>query len=130
MKEWIAFLLPPAIAFAGMRICRLVLGRKFDAEFGLGLRFTLGLAVGMAVFSQAVLLTAMAGINASGMLAWGALIWGVVEMGLRSPEFAAGLKQIKPQPAHGWLLLLLPVIQKISFQDSGICKQSRSKDND
>jgi hypothetical protein len=110
MKEWIAFLLPPAVAFAGMRTSRLVLGQKFEEGFGFGLRFALGLAVGMTVFSQAVLLTALAGINLSGVLAWSALIWGVVEIGLRSPKGAAGLKQIKFQPGHLWLLLLLPVI--------------------
>lgn len=110
MKEWIAFLLPPATAFAGMRIGRLVLGQKFEERFGLGLRFALGLGVGMVVFSQAVLLTALAGINLSGVLAWGALIWGGVEIGLRSPKWAAGLKRIKFQPGHVWLLLLLPVI--------------------
>jgi hypothetical protein len=110
MKEWIAFLLPPATAFAGMRISRLVLGQKFEKGFGFGLRFALGLGMGMLVFSQAVLLTALAGINLSGVLAWGALIWGVAEIGLRSPKWAAGLKQIKFQPGHLWLLLLLPVI--------------------
>lgn len=110
MKEWIAFLLPPAVAFAGMRISRLLLGQKIVERFGFGLRFALGLGAGMAVFSQAVLLTALAGINLSGLLAWGALIWGVVEIGLLSPKWVAGLKQIKFQPGHLWLLLLLPAI--------------------
>jgi len=110
MKEWLAFLLPPATAFAGMRLARLVLGQKFERVPGFGLRFALGLGLGMVVFSQAVLLTALAGINLSGMLAWGALLWGVVEIGLQSPKWAADLKQIKFQPGHLWLLLLLPVI--------------------
>jgi hypothetical protein len=110
MKEWIAFLLPPATAFAGMRLARLLLGRKFEEGFGFGLRFALGLGMGMVVFSQAILLTALAGINLSGVLAWGALIWGVVEIGLWLPKLVAGLKQAKFQPGHFWLLLLLPVI--------------------
>ncbi|MFZ1073489.1 MAG: hypothetical protein WAO21_08660 [Verrucomicrobiia bacterium] len=110
MKEWVAFLLPPAAAFAGMRISRLLLGKRFEEEFGFGLRFALGLGVGMVVFSQAVLLAALAGINLSAVLAWVALIWGVGEVGLLSPKVAAGLKQIKILPGHLWLLLLLPVI--------------------
>ena len=76
MKEWIAFLLPPAMAFAGMRISRLVLGQKFEERFGSGLRFAIGLAVGMLVFSQAVLLGALAGVNLAGGLAWLALDLG------------------------------------------------------
>jgi len=110
MKEWIAFLLPPAVALAGMRISRLLLGQRFVEAFGLGFQFVLGLGVGMVVFSQAVLLTALAGVNLSGLLAWGALAWGVVEFGLRSPRWVTGVKQIKPQPGHLWLLLLLPVL--------------------
>ena len=110
MKEWIAFLLPPAVALAGMRVSRLVLGPKFEERFGLGFQFALGLGVGMLVFSQAVLLAALAGINLSGVLAWGALAWGVVELGLRSSQWGVGVKRIKPQPGHLWLLLLLPVL--------------------
>jgi hypothetical protein len=111
MKEWIAFLLPPAVAFAGMRVSRLVLGQKFEDRFGPGLRFTIGLAVGMLVFSQTVLLGALAGANLAAGLAWLALIWGAAEVVLMLPKAAAGLKQIKKfQPGHLWLLLLLPVI--------------------
>ncbi|MGA9450584.1 MAG: hypothetical protein WBW41_04470, partial [Verrucomicrobiia bacterium] len=110
MKEWIAFLLPPAVALAGMRVSRLVLGPKFEERFGLGFQFALGLGVGMLVFSQAVLLAALAGINLSGVLAWGALAWGVVELGLRSSQWGVGVKRIEPQPGHLWLLLLLPVL--------------------
>ncbi|MGA3284859.1 MAG: hypothetical protein ABSD57_10440 [Verrucomicrobiota bacterium] len=110
MKEWLAFILPPATAFAGMRLNRLVLGQKFEEKFGLGLRFAIGLAVGMLVFSQTVLLGALAGVNLAGGLAWLALIWGAMEVVLLLPKVAAGLKQIKPQPGHLWLLLLLPVI--------------------
>jgi len=110
MKEWIAFLLPPAVALAGMRISRLLLGQKFEERFGLGFQFVLGLGVGMTMFSQAVLLAALAGINLSGVLAWGALTWGIVEFGLRLPKWTASVKQIRPQPGHLWLLLLLPVV--------------------
>ncbi len=110
MKELIAFILPPATAFAGMRISRLVLGRKFEENFGLGLRFALGLAVGMVVFTQSVLLTALAGINASGWLAWTALVWGVIEAGLLLPGLLGGVSRIKFQAGHLWLLLLLPVL--------------------
>src|SRR5208282_3442872 len=113
MKEWIAFLLPPATAFAGMRLTRLLLGPRFDDRFGPGLRFAIGLAVGMLVFSQTVLLGALAGINLAGGLAWLALIWGAAEVALLLPllpKTAAGLKGTKFQPGHLWLLLLLPVI--------------------
>ncbi len=110
MKEWIAFLLPPATAFAGMRMSRLVLGARLEEQFGFGLRFALGLALGMLVFSHGVLLTALLGFNLSGVIAWGTLIWGIGEVGLLSPKLAAGLKQLKLQPGHLWLLLLLPVI--------------------
>jgi len=110
MKEWIAFLLPPATAFAGMRMGRLILGAKWEEQFGLGLRFTLGLAIGMLVFSQSVLLAALAGINASAVLAWGAFIWGVVEAGLLMPKLVTGLTQTRYRPGPLWLLLLVPVI--------------------
>lgn len=110
MKEWIAFLLPPATAFAGMRINRLLFGHKLEERFGFGCRFALGLAVGMLVFSQSVLLTAIVGINAAGLLAWAALVWGIAEACLMSPKLPACLKQIRFQPAHLWLLLLLPVL--------------------
>jgi hypothetical protein len=110
MKELIAFLLPPATAFAGMRIARLVLGGKLEGNFGLGFRLALGLAIGMVVFSQSVLLTALAGIDASGWLAWTALIWGGVEVVLLLPKLTEGVRHFKFQIGHLWLLLLLPVI--------------------
>ena len=109
MREWIAFLLPPATAFAGMRLNRLVLGPDSEARFGLGLRLALGLGTGMLVFSQAVLLTTLAGISASGWLAWGACVWALVEIGLHLRKWTAEYRAPKPQPAHLWLLLLLPV---------------------
>lgn len=110
MTEWIAFLLPPATAFAGMRLARLVLGRRFEEGFGLGLRFALGLGVGMVVFSQAVLLGALAGVNLAGSLAWLAVIGGTTEAVLLVPRTMAKLKPIKFQPGYFWLLLLLPAI--------------------
>ena len=110
MTGWSAFLLPPATALAGMRLARLVLGQKFEAGFGLGLRFAIGLAVGMLAFSQTALLGALAGINLAAGLAWLAIIWGAVEAVLLMLKAAAGLKPFKVQPAHLWLLLLLPVI--------------------
>lgn len=109
MKEFLAFLLPPATAFAGMRISRLILGRKIDEQFGFGLRLGLGFAVGMVVFSQLVLLTALAGVNATSVLAWVALIWGAAEAFLHTPKLAATIKQTKFHPGYLWLLLLLPV---------------------
>ena len=109
MKEWIAFLLPPAVAFAGMRLSRLLLGQKFEERFGFGLRLHWGW-LGMLVFSQAVLLAALAGVNLGGVLAWRRSIWGAAEVVLCLPKVAAGLKGNKFRPGHLWLLLLLPVI--------------------
>ncbi|HEX3625969.1 MAG TPA: hypothetical protein VH280_11150 [Verrucomicrobiae bacterium] len=110
MIELAAFLLPPATALAGMRLSALVLGEKFREQFGFGLRFTLGLAVGMLVFSQAVLLSALAGVNASSILAWLAMIWGIVELALVATKLPAASKGIRFTPAHLWLLLLLPLV--------------------
>lgn len=110
MKELLAFLLPPAVAFLGLRISRLALGKKIEDDFAFGLRFALGLAVGTVVLSQTILLTALAGINLSGALAWLAIIWGVTEVALLVPTITAKAMEIKFQPGHLWLLLLLPVI--------------------
>ena len=67
-----------------------MLGQKFEYRFGAGLRFAIGLAVGMLVFSQAVLLAALAGINLAGGLAWLALIWGAWKSFCWLPKAAAG----------------------------------------
>ena len=56
MSDLAAFFLPPATALAGMRLATLILGGKFTEQFGFGFRFAIGLAFGMVVFSQAVLL--------------------------------------------------------------------------
>jgi hypothetical protein len=110
MKELAAFLLPPAVAFAGMRVNHLLFGKEFEQRFGGGFKFALGLAVGMLVFTQAVLLGTLTGVNLAGWLAWLALIWGVMEAVLLLLKATKGLKQIKFQPGYFWLLLLLPVI--------------------
>jgi len=110
MKEFLAFILPPMLAFAGMRVLRLLFGAKFESCFGAGLRWTLGLAAGMLIFSQAALLGALAGVNLAAPLAWLALVWGVVEAGLLVPGMMAGLQRFKFLPRHLWLLLLLPVL--------------------
>jgi hypothetical protein len=110
MREWLAFLLPPAMAFAGMRLVRLVLGQKLDDGFGLGLRLAVGLAVGMLVFSQTMLLTALAGVNTARLLAWTVMVWGTAEVILMSPKYTASLRQMEFRPAHLWLFLLLPVL--------------------
>jgi hypothetical protein len=110
MSELIAFILPPATALAGMRLAQWLLGKKFEARFGFGLRFALGLSVGMLVFSQAVLLSALAGFNGSFFLARLALLWGVVEFVLLVIKFPAARSLIKFRPGHLWLLLLLPLL--------------------
>lgn len=110
MKELAAFLLPPAVAFCGVRICRALFGRQFDSRFGAGLRWTLGLAVGMLVFTQTALLGALAGVNAATPLARLALVWGLVEMILQAPRAVACLRQFRFQTQHLWLLVLLPVL--------------------
>src|ERR1700722_3749979 len=110
MNEFIAFVLPPAVALGGVRLNHFLLGKAFDAQFGAGVKFALGLGLGMLVFSQAVFLFAFIGINAAGALAWLALIWGAVEFVLAVLKSLPKLKHIKPQTPHLWLLFLLPVI--------------------
>ena len=109
-QEVIAFILPPATALAGMRLSRWIPGEKFETQFGFGFRFAFGLGVGMVAFTQAVLLCTLIGINAPGLLAWGAILWGGVELVLRAMKFPQAWKLIKFQPAHLWLLLLLPLL--------------------
>src|SRR3984957_4597062 len=110
MSELVAFILPPATALAGMRLAHWLLGKKFEALYGFGLRFALGLSVGMLVFSQAVLLTALVGFNASSLLARLALLWGAVEIILLAIKLPAARSFIKFRPGHLWLLLLLPLL--------------------
>ncbi|HEV2454540.1 MAG TPA: hypothetical protein VGY98_09770 [Verrucomicrobiae bacterium] len=109
MTDLAAFILPPATAFAGMRAATLVLGTRFQEQMGFGLRFALGLALGMVFFSQAELLLALAGLNAAPILAWTGLVWGVAELGLIVAKLPAATKSVRFQPAHLWLLLLLPL---------------------
>lgn len=110
MSEFTAFFLPPATALVGMRLAALILGGKFTEQFGFGLRFAIGLAFGMVVFSQAVLLTALAGIDASFVLAWLAMFWGLVEFGLVLVKLPAHAKSIECRPGHVWLVLLIPLV--------------------
>ncbi len=112
MNEWIAFVLPPAVALVGARLNRVLLGKSFDAQFGAGLKFALGLAVGMLVFSQAVFFAAFVGVNAASTLAWLALLWGGAELVLAVKNIFPELKDIKSGIglSHLWWLLLLPVI--------------------
>lgn len=110
MKELLAFLLPPATALAGMRISRLILSKKLDEEFKFGVRFALGLAVGMVVFTQSVLLGALLGPSLCGLLGWTILIWGAIEAVLLVPKLFVGFKQVRFQIGHLWLLLLAPVV--------------------
>ena len=110
MKELLAFFLPPATALVGMRITRLILGKGFYEEFKFGLRFALGLCVGMFVFTQSILLGAVVGVGWCAFLAWAAFAWGIVEVIFLAPKIPGGLKQIRFQPRHLWLLLLTPVV--------------------
>lgn len=110
MKELVAFMLPPATALVGMRLSGWILGKKFEAEFGLGWRLAIGLAVGMLVFSQAILLFALLGLNAAGVLAWSDLICGGVEAVLLAMKFPSAWRGLKFQPGHLWLLLLAPLV--------------------
>ncbi|HEY1788440.1 MAG TPA: hypothetical protein VGJ73_09810 [Verrucomicrobiae bacterium] len=109
MSQITAFILPPATALAGARIAALLLGKEFTAQFGFGFRFAIGLAVGMLVFSQGVLLSALGGFDASFILAWLAIFWGVVELGLVLLKLPAAARTIKGSPVHLWLILLLPL---------------------
>jgi hypothetical protein len=109
MSEFPAFILPVMTAFVGMRLAGLVLGKTFAAEFGLGLRFAIGLAVGMLVFSQAILLCALIGFDASFILAWLANLWGVIEFGILVIGFFSASKTMRLGSAYFWLLLLLPL---------------------
>ncbi|HEY1660808.1 MAG TPA: hypothetical protein VGI03_00165 [Verrucomicrobiae bacterium] len=110
MKETIAFLLPPALAFSGMRVARLLLGREIESRFGIGLRWALGMGIGMLLFTQAALLGALAGVNLAGPLAWLALIWGLAEIIIAAPNTMTRLVHLKMQPAHLWLVILLPLL--------------------
>lgn len=110
MREFLAFILPPAVALAGMRLSQWILGEEFAAAFGGGFRFAFGLGTGMLLFSQALFLCALAGFDVSFPLAWLALTWGAVEIFLWATKFPAVLKAIRIQSSHGWLLLLLPLV--------------------
>ena len=113
MKEWIAFLLPPATAFAGMRLTRLLLGQTVRGQIrSSAFALRLGLAAGMLIFSQAVLLASAGGSQLwpEGWPGWRS-IWGAAEVVLTPAEGGGGLEREQQfRPGHLWLLLLLPVI--------------------
>ncbi|HSY43721.1 MAG TPA: hypothetical protein VK811_07400 [Candidatus Acidoferrum sp.] len=109
MKEFAAFILPPATALAGMRMNRLLLGKEFETQFGAGFRFALGLAMGMFVFAQIVLFGGLAGFNAAGFLAWLAIMWGCVEIVLQALKLPAAWKSFTFQPGYFWLIFLVPL---------------------
>lgn len=109
MSALIALLLPPAVALAGMRLVRLLLGRGCSERYGTGLLFALGLGTGMLVFTQIILATVLLGFNAAGLLAWIALVWGFGESLLLIRQGLMQRHQIRLRKAHLWLLLLLPV---------------------
>jgi hypothetical protein len=113
MKELLAFLLPPATALVGMRISCLILGKKLPEEFTFGLRFALGMCVGMFVFTQGVLLGAVAGVGLSSFLAWTIFAWAIIEVVLLAQKILAGLKQLRFQIGHLWLLALTPVVLQL-----------------
>lgn len=110
MKEFICFLLPPAAAFCGTRMAWCLFGKEFLSRFGAGLRWALGLAIGMLVFTQLALAGALAGVNLASPLADLALTWGLVEAVLAVPAAMAWFKQLKFETGHLWLVLLAPVL--------------------
>jgi hypothetical protein len=110
MKELLAFLLPPATALVGMRISSFVLGKKLDEEFTFGLRFALGLCVGMFVFTQSILLGVLLGLSLCAFFAWTIFAWAIVEVVLLAPKVFASRKHIRFQIGHLWLLALTPVV--------------------
>jgi hypothetical protein len=109
MNELLAFLLPPATALVGMRIARLLLGKKVEEEFNFGIRFALGMCVGIFVFTQCLLFGSVVGLNWTAFLARTVLVWGLVEAFLLLLKVLAGLHPIRLKFSHLWLLLLIPV---------------------
>src|SRR5436190_1390206 len=110
MKELLAFLLPPATALVGMRITRFLLGKRLDEEFTFGLRFALGMCVGMFVSTQSILFGSVVGVNLCAFLAWTVLAWALVEAVLLVAKAPAGFRQIRFRFSHLWLLMLIPVL--------------------
>jgi hypothetical protein len=110
MKETLAFLLPPATALIGMRISRLLLGKKLEEEFTFGLRFALGLCVGMLLSTQILLLGSMVGLSLCTPVAWIILAWADIEVFLLAQKIFPGLRRLRFQIGHLWLLALTPVV--------------------
>ena len=111
MSQWTAFLLPPAVALGGMRLMRLVLGPEYHARHGTGLRFAVGLGVGMLICTQALLLGTLAGFDVARWIAVAALAWGAVELVLlvRNALNSPGRFHFRFHRTQLWLLLLLPL---------------------
>ena len=110
MNELVAFLLPPAVALVGMRVVRWLLGSAVNVRLGFGLRFALGLAVGMLVFSQVELLGSLARVSCAAVLAWAGLVWGLVELVLLAPSLWGAVQRVRLRRGHLWLFLLVPVV--------------------
>ena len=112
MSVWAVFLLPPAVALAGTRLMRLMLGPEHQARHGFSLRFAVGLGVGMLICTQALLLGALLGWNTGRWIALTALAWGAVELALlvRYGLNNAGRLRIRFQWPQLWLLFLAPVV--------------------
>jgi len=109
MTRMIAFLLPPAVALLGMRVNLSLHGAGTRAGPGVGLRFALGLASGMLLLSQLVLLFAVVGWNASRVLAALTGLWAVVELTLAARALRVPTR-VKPKPAHLAGVVLLPLL--------------------
>ena len=110
MKELLAFLLPPATALVGTRISRIILGKELDEEFKFGLRFALGLCVGMFAFTQILLFGSLVGLNLCAFLAWTIFAWAIVEIFILGPKIFASLQQVRFRIGHLWLLVLTPAV--------------------
>ena len=110
MNELLAFLLPPATALVGMRIARLIFGKKLEEEFQFGLRFALGMCVGIFVLTQALLFGSVVGLNLCAFLAWTVFAWALIETLILVAKVSAGLKPIRYRLGHIWLLMLIPVV--------------------
>ncbi|HMP82059.1 MAG TPA: hypothetical protein PKA41_05055 [Verrucomicrobiota bacterium] len=102
---FIAFLLPIAVALAGVRLLRLIF-RELDNVLSTGEWLACGLAFGAFLSTQTILGLRLAGLKLEQPLAWAFIIWGAVELGLMIKR---GVKQPpKLQTRQFWWLLLLP----------------------
>jgi hypothetical protein len=109
MKALLAWLLPPLVALAGMRMNEWLFTRPALARHGAGLRFAWGLGTGMLIFSQLVVLGAVVGVPLATLLAWTGLGWGAVEFIVRLRHAWPALANWRPKRIHLWWLTLAPV---------------------